>query len=78
MPFYDLNSRFHVREVVGRCQDGFAFKLLVQFSVSPAVWRERSGIHEPLCKVSTELKKTCRRLHTLIETYLCCSSFQKL
>lgn len=42
----DVDARLDVREGVRRCQDGFAFVLLVQVAVSAAVQSEGGAVHE--------------------------------
>lgn len=42
----DVDAGLYVGEGVRRGQDGFTFVLLVQVSVSPAVQREGSAVHE--------------------------------
>lgn len=42
----DIDTCLDVGEGVRRCEDGFAFVLLVQIAVCSAVQREGSAVHE--------------------------------
>lgn len=48
----DSKAGLDVRESMGSDQDGLAFELLMQFSMSTPILREGSCIHEATCKES--------------------------